>query len=84
MELHRSELDTLEEELLVAFGLGGRARHLADPTERARVNVRRAITRALDRVDEHAPALAEHLRRSVETGRFCRYSPDPLLPLDWA
>lgn len=77
------ELDALEQELLTAFGMGGRARTMADPTEKARVNVRRALTRALDRIDDQLPELAEHLRRSLETGRFCCYAPDPGAPVAW-
>jgi hypothetical protein len=84
MEAARLELEALEQELLAAFGIGGRARQMADPAERARVNVKRSITRALSRMARHAPAMAAHLDRAIETGRFCRYSPDPLLPVDWS
>ncbi|MEQ8840223.1 MAG: AAA family ATPase [Acidimicrobiales bacterium] len=74
-ERARDEIEFLEQELIAAFGLGGRARNMGDPTEKARINVQRAITRAIDRVAEQEPEVAEHLRHSIVTGRFCRYSP---------
>ncbi|NNE72620.1 MAG: AAA family ATPase [Acidimicrobiales bacterium] len=82
-ETLRIEIDALESELLSAFGLGGRARRMDDPTERARVNVRRSITRAFDRIAEQAPTVADHLKHRVETGRFCRYSSDRANPVTW-
>ena len=80
----RDEIEALERELLSAFGLGGRERSMDDPTEKARINVRRAISRALERIGENSPTLADHLRRSVHTGRFCRYSPDPSATMTWS
>ena len=29
------------------------------------------------------PEAARHLRRSLRTGAFCRYAPDPRLPVRW-
>lgn len=83
MERIGDEMAMLEQEVLAAFGLGGRARTMDDPVERARVNVRRSISRAFDRIGDQLPDLADHLRRSVQTGRFCQYSPDPTAPLEW-
>ncbi len=83
-ETIRDEIEALERGLLSAFGLGGRERSMDDPSEKARINVRRAISRALDRIAENSPTLAEHLRRSVHTGRFCRYSPDPSAVMTWS
>lgn len=51
--------------------------------ERARVNVTRAISAALKRIDEHHPRLAAHLRATIRTGNQCTYTPDPRLPLSW-
>lgn len=78
------EIEQLERELVSAFGLGGRARPSNDVTERARVNVKRAITRAIARIDEVCPALAVHLERSIQTGRFCRYDPEPGTQPAWS
>jgi len=51
--------------------------------ERARVNVTRAISAALKRIDEHHPRLAAHLRATIRTGSQCTYTPDPRLPVSW-
>jgi hypothetical protein len=39
--------------------------------------VRSRVRDALDRIAEVNPALGRHLRRSVRTGTFCVYDPDP-------
>jgi hypothetical protein len=72
----RAERAMLIHELASALGLGGRARTVGDPVERARkaVTMRiRAVLRILDSAD---PALAKHLRNAVKTGRMCVYEPD--------
>jgi tetratricopeptide (TPR) repeat protein len=79
----REELDFLARELAVATGLGGRDRRSASASERARVNVTRAIKAALGRIAEHSPALGRHLETTVRTGAFCSYSPDSRLPVRW-
>ena len=83
VEQMQNELDVLEQELLTAFGLGGRSRQLDDPSERARVNVRRSISRAIDAIAKSDAAMADHLRHRVSTGRFCRYAPDTTDPVSW-
>ncbi len=83
VEQMQSELDSLEQELLAAFGLGGRSRQLDDPSERARINVRRSISRAMDTIAKTDPVMADHLRHRVTTGRFCRYGPDATNPVEW-
>jgi tetratricopeptide (TPR) repeat protein len=55
----------------------------AVPSERARVNVTRAIRAALRRIGAHEPELAHLLQRSVRTGASCVYQPDPESPLHW-
>jgi hypothetical protein len=79
----REEREFIARELSAAVGLGGRDRRAASAAERARVNVTRAIKSALLRIDEHSPALGAHLKRTVRTGTFCSYSPDPRLPTSW-
>jgi tetratricopeptide (TPR) repeat protein len=79
----REELDFISRELSAAVGLGGRDRRVASSAERARVNVTRAIKAALTRIDAHSPALGAHLERTVRTGTFCSYSPDPRLDTAW-
>ncbi len=78
-----AEIEALEAQLLSAFGLGGRPRYLDDPAERARVNVRRSITRAVQAITSVDERLGDHLRHRLVTGRFCRYESDPAHPYTW-
>jgi DNA repair exonuclease SbcCD ATPase subunit len=77
----REELDFVRGELAAAFGLGGRARKLGDPAERARKAVKGRIDDALTRIERELPDLARHLRRSIRTGTFCMYA--PVDPASW-
>jgi tetratricopeptide (TPR) repeat protein len=70
-----AEREFVVRELARAVGLGGRARKAGSAAERARVNVTRAIKRAMDRIAAHDAALAQHLAVSLKTGTFCRYTP---------
>lgn len=79
----RDELDVLVTELGRAMGLGGRSRRGVSGAERARQSVTKAIQAVLRRVREHDPDLAAHLDRSVRTGTFCAYDPDPGLGVSW-
>jgi len=73
----REEIAMLGAELGRAVGLGGRARRAGGAAERARSAVQRRIKNAVDRIGEHAPALAALLSRAVRTGNYCVYRPDP-------
>lgn len=73
----RAELEALVGELSAAYGRQGRPRPQADPTERARKAVLERIRRALAVIDAAHPALAGHLARSVRTGTWCVYDPEP-------
>ncbi len=79
----RDELDFLAHELAAATGLGGRVRRMGSDAERARVNVTRAIRSALARIQKHNPELGDHLNRTMRTGTFCVYEPDPRAKIDW-
>jgi tetratricopeptide (TPR) repeat protein len=79
----REEMDFLTKELAGAEGLGGRSRRSASASERARVNVTRAIRTAIAHVEENDPELGRHFDTSVRTGTFCSYAPDPRVPIDW-
>jgi hypothetical protein len=72
----RQELEFIEHELAAAFGLGGKARRLADPAERARKAVANRIRDAVSRIQASHPALGRHLRTSIRTGTFCSYEPE--------
>ncbi|MBI2169730.1 MAG: AAA family ATPase [Actinobacteria bacterium] len=78
-----AEIDAIAAELSGAVGLGGRSRRAPSPTERARTSVTKAIRGAIRRIDDHVPALAAHLERSVRTGTYCSYMPDPSSNVDW-
>ena len=71
----RAEKDFLIHELAAATGLGGRPRRLGAESERARLNVTRAIRSAIARIRDRAPAAADHLDQAVRTGTRCSYSP---------
>jgi non-specific serine/threonine protein kinase len=73
----RAELDFLAHELTAAVGLGGRDRRARADSERARVNVTRAVHAVVERIAEHDERLGHHLRTCVRTGTFCAYAPGP-------
>jgi pimeloyl-ACP methyl ester carboxylesterase len=83
IERLEDEIEALGRELSRAVGLGGRDRRAASASERARINVTRAIKVALERIAEHNPALAALLTKSIRTGTFCSYTPDSRLPTPW-
>jgi hypothetical protein len=70
----RAERDFLVREITAATGLGGRARRLGSESERARINVTRAIRSAISRIRDRAPGVAAHLDETVRTGTRCTYS----------
>ena len=71
----RAEKDFLIRELAAATGLGGRSRQLGSESERARLNVTRAIRTAIARIRDHGPDAAAHLDQAVRTGSRCCYAP---------
>jgi hypothetical protein len=79
----REEKDALVRELAAAVGLGGRDRLAASASERARVNVTRAVKAILAKLREHHPVLGRHLASTIRTGTFCSYAPDPRFPMSW-
>ena len=82
-ERARSEREFIARELAAAVGLGGRDRVAASASERARVNVTRAVKATLARIAKHSPALGRHLEKTVKTGTYCSYEPDPRIPVNW-
>jgi tetratricopeptide (TPR) repeat protein len=75
------ERDALIQQLASAYGLGGRPRRSGEPSERARTAVTARLRDAIRRIGELHPELGRHLSRSVRTGTFCSYDPDP--PVMW-
>ena len=82
-EAARLEMDALEAQLSAAFGLGGRARPEGSAAERARQSVTKAIREATRRIAAEDAAIGEHLDRSVRTGLYCVYDPDPATRVTW-
>ena len=77
------EVEALSAELARAVGLRGRDRRAASSAERARVNVTRTIRIAIGRIKEHDSGLANHLDKTIRTGTFCSYQPDPKRHVFW-
>ena len=71
----RDELDFITRELSRAFGLGGRERRSGNAAERARVNVRRRLKDAIERIGEQLPEAGRYLDNTIKTGSYCRYTP---------
>jgi DNA-binding phage protein len=82
-ELAERDKDFLVAELSRAVGFGGRIRQVGSDAERARTSVYRALRYAIKQLAVLDPTLGEHLSRSVRTGSWCSYAPDPLAPLTW-
>jgi hypothetical protein len=77
------EREFLVRELSRAVGLGGRDRRAGSASERARVAVTRAVRQAMARISEQHTDLGEHLDRTIRTGTYCSYAPDPRVPANW-
>ena len=82
-ELAENDRDYLVAELSRAVGLGGRLRSVGGDSERARTAVARTLRYATERIAEHNPALAAHLRNTLHTGTYCSYRPDTLTEVSW-
>ncbi|WP_223736732.1 ATP-binding protein [Streptomyces purpurogeneiscleroticus] len=79
----RAEADAITEQLAGAVGLGGRDRKAASDSERARLNVTKALKSAVKRIAKQEPVLGQHLERSIRTGTYCCYAPDPTTRIAW-
>lgn len=79
----QSEIEFLAREISRAVGLGGRDRRAASSSERARLNVTRAIRAAVQHVSAQHPSLGRQLQLCIKTGTFCSYNPSSDAPTDW-
>lgn len=82
-QLARADRQFLIDELCRGVGLNGRARKVGDGLERARTSATRSLRYALNRIARHHASLGEHLRRTIRTGTYFAYEPDPRVPLEW-
>lgn len=80
---HHQELELLKAELSRGEGLGGRERASGSTSERARQAATKALKSALGRIAVESPSLSRHLASTVRTGTYCRYDPDPRVPIAW-
>lgn len=80
----QGELDALVGELSRAVGLGGRDRRASSTTEKARLNVTRALRAAVNTLSEALPEAGSVLDRRIRTGVFCSYEPHPDDELVWS
>ncbi len=88
-DLGRREQAEFERDFLVgeparAVGLGGRDRRAGAASERARAAVTQALRKAIGRLRDACPPLGDHLDRTVRTGTYCVYLPDPRVPSAWS
>jgi hypothetical protein len=74
-ELARRRLEDLLSALEATIGRSGRSRSFVDSGERARVAVRKSISRVLDTIEALDPQLAADLAASIRTGHVCRFEP---------
>lgn len=83
LELAERDRSYLLAELSSAVGLGGRNRTTGGVAERARSSVTRTLRFALQRLAQNHPLAAGHLERSINTGTYCSYTPDPTALVRW-
>lgn len=81
--LARADRQFLIDELCRGVGLNGRARTIGDGVERTRTSATRSLRYALKRIAQHHPELGEHLTRTIRTGTYFAYEPDPRVPVKW-
>jgi len=76
----QAELQALSETLLRATP---KRKNPAPSTERARLNVTRAIKTAIKKITTVHPALGAHLTQTIATGTTCSYRPSESPPVIW-
>ncbi|MDD9972019.1 MAG: hypothetical protein OXR73_37585, partial [Myxococcales bacterium] len=59
------------------------ARRPGEGAERARTAATRSSRYAIERIAEHHRALGDHLQRSIRTGTYCAYEPEPTSRAEW-
>lgn len=79
----RDELDAILSHLSSTEGLSGHSRRFVNAHERARIAVRKSLTRVLDEVSAQAPQFAIALADSLRTGSLCRFHPQTPFPAIW-
>jgi hypothetical protein len=81
LEALRGEKEFLEQQILAATDLKGHIRGLDDDRDRARKAVTNTIKYSIEKIRQTHPEVGQHLKNSIQTGRFCSYSPGK--PISW-
>lgn len=79
----QDEMEEIDAYLKRATGLHGRQRKHRDEAEKARVNIQKLISSALDRIAERNATAYLHLKDAIETGHYCQYNPDRDQEVNW-
>lgn len=78
------EISQLEEYIDNATTYGGAKKRFATAREKARRNVQKLIKKALEKIEVDCPDLKPFLnKRTIRTGKCCRYSSDPENTPEW-
>jgi len=72
----QKEYDEIVDHLSSSLGLGGKARKVQDPVDKARSAITWRIRTAIQKIEKENPDLGKHLSLSIKTGIFCSYSPE--------
>jgi predicted ATPase len=83
IERLQQELHVLTEELTQRMSQETHDRRGNSPAEQARLNVTRAIRRALRKITTNHCSLGRYLTQTIKTGNICVYSPPPQRLVAW-
>ena len=72
----QKEYDEIVDHLSSSLGLGGKARKIQDPVDKARSAITWRIRTAIQKIEKENPDLGKHLSLSIKTGIFCSYNPE--------
>jgi non-specific serine/threonine protein kinase len=76
-ERSQTEIELITQQVAGAVGLGGRDRAVGSDVERARSTVTKGIKSAIAKIGAVNPNAGRHFARTIHTGYFCVYMPDP-------
>ena len=71
----RAIFDQLAKEVKSKTGIHGRSRTFPNPVRRAQDSVGRAVREALTHIRQLHPPLGEYLKRTIDLGKVCSYTP---------
>jgi hypothetical protein len=77
------EISALTKELARAVGLNRRDRRAGSASERARQSLNKTIKMVIEKITKLEPAIGGYLSRTIKTGTFCSYQPNPEFPINW-